>query len=265
MCSPTSPPPLRPPLGAALRPRKSGSAAGWGTRLQSRARDSPTAPGQVPGGRRPPRGGRPACTPFRRRRRDRALQGSTPGSRFPAERSRSSAFRRDRWGRPENRGGGGHARIGEAPAPRRRGMGLPAAAAGLPTAARALALRPELRGRSSAPAGPRGAPRAALPRARLRRGQSGACQGQRNFANQAFSEARASSRSAPSFPAARTHGPPPAALPRNASHRREAPRSRWGGLGGGEKAPFPLSLGAAPRGPVSRREGKSPSHFQAKP
>lgn len=100
------PPPLRPPLGAALRPRKSGSAAGWGTRLQSRARDSPTAPGQVPGGRCPPRGGRPACTPFRRRRRDRALQGSTPGSRFPAERSRSSAFRRDRWGRPENRGGG---------------------------------------------------------------------------------------------------------------------------------------------------------------
>lgn len=69
-------PGLRPPLGSAPRPRQRGFLPGWGKKLQSRAPDTPTAPGHVSGESRPRRGARQPCAASPKRRHDRALRGS---------------------------------------------------------------------------------------------------------------------------------------------------------------------------------------------
>lgn len=93
-------------------------------------------------GKSPPARSRPAgprCTSFRKRRRDRALQGSYPFSRSPPSAPRAQPSLRDRRGKT------GSTRLGSAVAPHfnRRSLGPLTAAEGRPTAVRAPALRPE--------------------------------------------------------------------------------------------------------------------------
>lgn len=143
MCAPTAPW-LRPPLGSARRPRERGFARGWGRgcRAALRTRRLPAvgslgkvAPGAGPA--RPP--ARRRCTSFRKRRRDRALQGSYPFPQVPAERSRGSALLARPRGKPWKAEG---TRLGSTAAPHfnSRSLGPLTAAEGRPTAVRAPAL-----------------------------------------------------------------------------------------------------------------------------
>lgn len=100
-------------------------------------------------GKSPPARGRPArpparprCTSFRKRRRDRALQGSYPFLQVPAERSRGLALLARPRGKPWKAEG---TRLGSTAAPHfnSRSLGPLTAAEGRPTAVRAPALQPE--------------------------------------------------------------------------------------------------------------------------
>lgn len=97
------------------------------------------------GGKSPPARGRPACrrcTSFRKRRRDRALQGSYPFLQVPAECSRGSALLAGPPGKPRKAEG---TRVGSAVVPHfnSRSLGPLTAAEGRPTAVRAPDLQPE--------------------------------------------------------------------------------------------------------------------------
>lgn len=160
--------------------------------------------GKAPPARSPP--SRPRCASFRKRRHDRARLGSDSSFPMPAERSRRRSPRYETAGEAPGSGRNA-ARVGDCPALYSRGFGSADCGSRLPTAARAPALEPEslgsFGGLSSAPAAQRGT-RGPL-RLGLRSGLGWATPARVtvNFANQAFLQACASSRSAPSLSSSR--------------------------------------------------------------
>lgn len=181
-------------------------------------------------GKSPParcRPARPRCTSCRKRRRDRALQGSFPFLPVPAERSRGSALLARPPGKPRTTEGTGLASA-VAPHFNCRALGPLTAAEGRPIAVRAPALQPESLlassgGRPLAPASARRGRRAPQTRAQLCPRLAKPARVNVNFANQALPEACVSSPSAPSLPSS------PHARPSSLSFAPEREPAEWEG------------------------------------